>query len=819
MKLLFKAFIQKQLKTVSLLVFLSFLVLVSIQVTTTIWTKDLTLVNRINQVNGAHTYILTPERYSQSDEQLSFGMIGLGSKRISAILDQYQLTTRRQLNVDMSYAFPFVNDDREYDIFVMGYTSDNETNQYEVIKGKALSELSDYEVAISESYARQLTKEGKDPLASTIQFDVQNETITFTIVSIIDFVNFNDAYVSDKGLKEIPLFDFPFKSVALGNFDTLRQLGSLYPFYSREVMQVRFEDYSRRGEESLVKQLLDSHNMDVTQEKIIASYEITDYLSTNDLLYKHVSMFSLFGLLISTAYSFIVFIKRQLKQNAANLGLMSIVGLEHKKIERVFQARLGVVFALAFILFAILNIVVGIMFYQDRSLANVFDLNSIIFTISMIASLVYFIVIGITYTYQIKKMIKQSLTSMKTKQQAFIKNPQTKRKTLPVIIAFKSLFAHKGFFVSSLLVVSVVMFTLFSNVFITHQMGHIYNEDTLGVQFDYIVQDAPFAHWEFTNEYASDQVMVDKLSDLYFVDIHFSEYVRTYYKGNMLIFWTLIEPFTEVVEGDYPPDWRQIYSEFPENYRFTLASRKHMDTRDAYVYSEENLANYGQPERGYLFYAMPQYSYSSHETAATISGTVNTLIDNGWIMYVYRKRQMIEVGVPYLNMYLLNMKDDVDPSTFELAMDEQNITYTSYGDVLNMLNNANQENQNQIFYFMSFMLGILVIVLLINIVAYTLIQSMESHDDNKLYKQIGIQPMTYRKIFFNQYLIYAIGIVIVTQLALWIGYPIVFDGVLRAYGLYYTIDLPPLFSNSALILLGVLVVLLVLSNIGNEKTQ
>jgi hypothetical protein len=808
MKLLFKAFVQRQLKTVSLLVFLSFLVLVSIQVTTTIWTKDLTLVNRINQVNGTHTYIMSPPM--NRPIATSFGQIGIGADQFEALIDHYQLTSRQSLQVERSFAFPFTGD---YDIFVLGYTSEDQSNDYEVIEGKALADIEGFEVAITESYARQLKKDGTNPLQSTLTFEIANQTFVFNVVSIIDFVNFNDAYVSDKGLKDIPLFDYPFTSVAYGNYETIKSLSSEFQSFSKEVLQVRFDDYSRRAEENLVTSLLNSYRMDVENEKIIASYEITDYLSTNELLYKHVSMFSLIGFILATAYSFVVFIKRQLKQNASNIGVMSILGLEDKKIKTVFRVRLFVIFFAAFALFIMLNAFILLMFKNDRSLVNVIDINSIIFSISILAASSYFLVITLIYNQQISKTIKTSFSSIKTKQQTFIKNPQTRNATLPAIIAFKSLFAHKGFFASSLLVISLLMFTLFSNIAISSQISEIYNEQTLGVKFDYLIQEAPFSQFEFTGQYATDQVMIEKRSDLYFVDIDYSEYHRSYYKGNMLIFWHIIEPFVDIVEGEAPPDWRQIYSEFPENYRFALASRKHMDVRNAYVYNDENIAKYKQPERGYLFYSIPHLAYNSQETAATISGTVNTLIDNGWIMYVYRKRQMIEVGVPYLPMYLTNLKDDVDHEQFELAMQSEGINYISFKQVVEMLNNANKENQQEIFYFMSFIIGLLSFVLIVNVIAYTLIQSMENKKDYTLFKQIGIKPKIHRKIVANQYLLYALLAFVISQVFFSIGYPILLDGVLKAYGLYFTTQLNTVIQYSISILIAVLLIVIGLMNI------
>lgn len=789
MRLLYKAFIQKQLKTISLLIILSFLVLIAIQVTTTVWVKNLTLIERVNQVNGAHSFI-----YTFSDERADF---------FRGLIRTYADRNGLEIDVKKSYAFPYTSGKSSHDIFVMGHII-GDSNQYEVIEGKSLSELVGYEVAISESYARQLIDEGTDPIGHIIVYEnILPYPVEFEVVSVIDFVNFNDAYVSDKGLKDIPLFDYPFVSVALGNYNTIQQLAKEPSSYGKVVLQARFMDYSRLAESNLVKFILDTHAFDSTSEQILPLYEITDYLSTNEQLYKHLSLIGLLSFMVATAYSFLTYIKRQLIQNSKNIGLLSIVGVSDKNIIKVFLVRLGIIFVIATLLLVFVNSGVYIWFKNDRSLANVFDINRSILLLTVFGAILYFLLIYGIYYIQIQKTIATSLSSVKTKQRHYVQNLISNKPWMPVVVAFKSIFAHIGFFGSTVIITSVLLFTLITNCFVYFQMARIHNEDTLGLEFDYLVTNAEFDDFAMTESYAKAQTMLSKTSGLYFIEINYSEYIRTYYKSNALEFYSDMAPFVSVVEGSAPPDLSPTFLENRHAYRFTAASRKHMDMTDGYVYTDENLAKYKNPERGYLFYTMP-HSFGlsmSHETAATISGTVNTLIDNGWITFVYRYRQMIDIGVPFMEMYILQVDEGVSSDEIEQAMDERQMTYISKDDVNHLLNQANIENQREIFYFIVFISGLLLFVLIMNVYAYGFINHMENQEDDKLLKQVGIMPKVHRKIRTNQYLMFTLTVLMMIQLLLWFVYPSIFDGVLKAYGLYFTIPLPSLMQNSTLLMM------------------
>ncbi len=809
MRLLVKAFVQKQLRSILVLGILSFLVLMAIQVTTTVWAKNLTLVERVDRVNGTHMYLYLNEDATIFPPPFT----QLKSDYYDEMILEYAKSKDTLIHTDRTYAFPYVAGYFDKDIYVMGYTSDD-TNLYEVLEGAPLDSLTGYEIAITESYARMLRNEGIEPIGHTLSFPAYDDVVDFQIVSVIDYVNINDAYVKDVGLKQIPLFDFPFVSVAFGAFDTLREIALEYPSLSKQVIQIRFEDYSRVMEAGLVKHLLDSFTVDVVEEKLLPLFEVTDYMSTNEQLFKHISIITLAVFMVATAYSFLIYIKRQLKQNTANIGLLSIVGITDRSIVKVFMLRLLLIFAFALLLIVLLNVGVVMMFQNDRSLANVFDLNRSIGLISILVALVYFFVIAFLYKRQIDHSIKTSLSSIKTKQQHFITDPQIHSPTLSILTAFKSLFAHRGFILSSMIIVTSLLVMIISNVLIFYQMNHIYNKETLGMKFDYIVTDAPFAHFEFTSQYADHQVMLEKTSNLYFVEIDYKNNIRSYYKSNMIVFNSYMAPFVDVVEGTTPPDLDKVFWEDKLHYTYSMASRKHMDIRNGFVYNDENLEKYWRvPARGYLFYAIPHRFYHNRETAAKINGTFNSLIDNGWIAYVYRERPMFELFAPYMEMYLIDMKDDVDPILFEQAMDQQNIQYMSNAKIIEALNQANQENQRNIFYFIVFLSSLLVIVMLTNLSAYGSIQAVDHKEDYRLYQQIGLKIKTQRMIKINQALIFGLGILLLTQIGLWVFYPLIFDGVLKAYGLYYTIELPTLLNHGWTIVLGISLILALLINL------
>ena len=793
MKILNKTFLKKQLKTIVLLSVLSFLVLISIQITATTWSKNLTLINRIDQVKGSHTYIFTfDDSFTKYDMSYYENVVweGFGIARFEEYLKRYDQAyeDRTKLHVERTIAFPY-----QYgsDFFVLGYTSVDGSHQFDVLQGKNLTELKGNEIAITESYARGLKKQESEILGSIISVDVGQETVDFEVASVIDFVNFNDGYVSDKGLQSIPFIDLPFTAAAYGNLEALTKLAQTHSTASKEVLQIRFENYSKLEEKQLIKNMLDTYGVDVKQEKIIAAYELSDNLSINEQLFKHISMVTLIGFLVATTYSFMVFLKRQLKQNARDIGLLTILGLEHSKIMNALSLRIGIIYASAYGLFALVNVIMKLQFRNNRMLAQVFDINMPILTITIIASLIYFLIIFGLYSLQIQKTIDASLHSVKTKQQFFIKRPQINQRQMPFIVAFRSLFAQLEFTLSSIVIVGILIFLVVTNLGITSQTSEIYNEETLGLNFDYVVTDVPFSIFELTQPYASDQSIVNKQIDIYFADINFSQTFRAYYKGNLLVFYNDIIPFTKVVHGDYPPEWKDIKDEYPTRYNFMLVSKKHMDIRDAFIYSSENMAKYRSVERAYMFYTYPNAFYMgmANETAAPINGTVNTLIDNGWISYDFVKRQEHELNFPHIYMYLINLKEDVDVAAFESQLDRENVQYMSFESVTGILNQANQINQRETFYFMNFMLAMLIVVLIVNSVAFVIIQKEEVETTNNTLKRLGVTLGNVRKIMINQYIIVMLVMVVLSFIFFLIGYPYLFKGVLDAYGLYYTISL------------------------------
>lgn len=827
MKALFKTVYHKKKLTLLTLSVLFVFTLISIQLQVTTSSKQVTLVDRVEAVNGAHTlvFLRNPSYIQQA----------------VAIAEKYG-------KVEQTNAFPYMMDVLRYgyieedfkipDIIFEGYISDN-TNLYRIIEGKPLDQLANFEVAITESYARKLRKQGINPIGHVLDFNYLNDfyifdggdgveitipdtyILDFTIVTIMDYPNFNEVASDNDVLDRIPLFNRTVYSVGIVNQDTLQTLQSIelhyeykgntftqsYPrFEFSSVIKVHLDDYSVDNEKQLEKELLDLNGTHFNAG--ISAYplhSLSQYVSTEEVLFKQVSTYLVGGLILSTAYAFYVFLRRQLVSNAKTIGTLGLIGIKQRNLILMYMSQILVIVFISLLLWGGLNVYLQMLYQTDRSLATLLDINTPILIRMLGLLLIYIALLVVVYFTQLKRYIKHAFLMTKTTDKKFIPLPPVQSKNLVVGLTLKTMMNSLSFSIGSIMNVAIIVLTLLVAISLYGHVSTIYNKETLGIQFDYIVYGADVDQYNETKQFTSAQVVVVKVPDMYFVDIKYSTNKRVYYRSNILMFYDYMHPFVPLYEGeDITPALFEGYSENRFYYRFIHATRRHMDLRDADIYHVDKIKGVGTVERLYLFYLQSQFSANS-EASAQIAGKVNSLIDNGWVAYIQTPNTVNPYTFSVIDTYFVNV-EDADEEAFLNYIQTNQLEVTSYQEVIDVL----QENNNRVIaasiQIMMAVSLLLIFILVVSQGVTFMTNQLENQGQHRILSEIGVSSrIVQRKIWMQELMTLAIGLTLAAILYL-LFFPFAKDSLLQAYGLFSTIPLP----NIGFILFGGLIVALML---------
>ncbi len=769
MKLILKTILYKKQKMMATLVVLLLAVLMSLQITVTLYSKNQSLAQRVDAVHGAHTNVyLTLDGTLDMDKLIQ----GIGS-------------------YEMTYAVGYHTGNEDSDLFVEGYVSD-QTNLFTVLQGKALAELTGYELAITESYARSLTKLGIIPLG----YQMQIQDTVFTVVSIVDYPNYNDAFVGKSQLKDIKLFNYPILSVGLANYQTVKELAeqNIYNYSNRIVYKVQFDHYTTQQEQAFVQRLGNELTVwDPFLVNVSPLFEIAQLSSVADILFRFISIFVLAGLMISSAYTFYMFLRKQLMQDAKTIGALVLQGVFQNKIMYSYVLQLLLIIACSLALFGMINVSILQVMKQNRSLASILDCNPVILIRTLGTFAGYLIIIFGLFLMQLKRYMKLAFQMTKTADRTYGASRRLQNNNYVLQLGWKELLANRANTLGSVLSMMMIIITLLITVQAKASVSNIYNKDTLGIQFDYIVGASSFSDYKNAGYFAKKQVMIDKKSDIYFLDIDLDTNRRTYYKSNFLVFYNSMVGFVKPVAGKAPfltisQRYREDYRDY---YRFLVSSRRHMDARGLSIYSPKD--EHVSVAKQYIFYLSANYPGNS-ETAAPVNATVNTLIDNGWIAFILEFRSEKEhdnVG-KNVEMFLVNVENEEQGKLLERYLQKKNMQYMKYDEVLQKLNETNQDvNQRTIGMIQGVML-LLLALWIVNEVMSVQCNLQEQQANHRFLRNIGIGDQKIRRKIIIQEVLVLGGSLLFSGILYLIIQPFIREGLLKAYGLYHMPELSKL---------------------------
>ena len=761
MRLIVKTILYNKKRIMMTLVILLLAVLMSLQITVTLYSKNQSLAQRVDAVRGAHTNVYLTMNGTLDIDKL---VAGIGS-------------------FESTYAIGYHTGNENSDLFLEGYIND-QTNLFPVMQGKPLAELEGYEIAVTESYARSLVKLGLQPLGH--QITIRDDT--FTVESIVDYPNYNDAFVGKSQLKDIKLFNYPILSVGLANYHTVKEIAeeNPYDFGNRILYKVRYDHYSSDQEQYFVQRLGNEIKVwDPFLINVSPLFEIAQLSSVADILFRFISVFVLAGLMLSSAYTFYIFLRKQLMQDAKTIGALVLQGVYQNKIMFSYFAQILLITVSALILFGVMNIGILEVLKQNRSLAPILDCNQIILLRTLLAFAGYLLVIFGLFLMQLKRYMKQAFQMTKTADHTYGPSSRLQSKNYALQLAWKGLLANRINTLGSILSMTMIIITLLITLQAKASVDHIYNEDTLGIHFDYIVGRTSFLNYDGVRPFAKEQAWIDKTSDVYFLDIDFDTYRRTYYKSNFLVFYNSMEGFVKPVSGEAPylTESQKYRHYYRARYRFLASSRRHMDARGLRLYDVNDVSV--PIEKQYIFYLDANYPGNT-ESGAPINATVNTLIDNGWIAFIleFRSEKDYDNRDQFVDMFLVNAKDEENKSLLEAYFAQHDMEYMSFNEVIDKLNETNQDVNQTTIWMMQGVLGLLLALWLVNEVMAVQCNLQDQQINHRFLKRIGIRDLAIRRKVITQEVLVIGGSLLFGGMAYLGIQPLIREGLLKAYGLY-----------------------------------
>lgn len=829
MKTIFKTVYHKKFFTILTLSVLFLFTLASIQILVTTNSKHQTLVDRVDEVNGAHTIVYISNSRKVEDAIAVASKFG---------------------RVEQTNAFPYLMDvyrlfeetQTYHGIIFEGYI-EGDTNTYRVLEGKPLDELTGFEVAITESYARKLRKDNQEVLGYVFDYNYLNkfyvdpdfgedaefvQDLKFTVASIIDYPNFNILSLEDETLEKIPLFNRPMNSVGIVNQETIQSLEwmeinineshAVYPRYEyRSVLKVQIEDYTLEKEKKLEAELLNINGIYFDAGiSVYPLHSLAQFLSTEDILFKQVSFYIVGGLILSTAYTFYVFLRRQLISNAKTIGTLGLLGIQQNRLILAYMSQILVIGVLSLSLWGGMNIFLQQLYLTDRTLASLIDLNGPIFVRMLPLFLGYVLIIVAIYYAHLKRYVKNSFLMSKSADKKYLSLPAIQQKGYALSLSIKTMLSSLSHSLGVILNIGIIVVTLLISLSFYKTVSTIYNEETLGIKFDYIVFDSTVEQYDQTKEFSRHQAVVQKVPDMYFIDILYSENTRVFYRSNLLVFYDFMSPFVPLVEGTNisVDDWNNL-GEHTYYYEFSHATRRHIDLRDAIIYDVNKISGKGSVERMHLFYLASQF-HANTETATQIKGKVNSLIDNGWVAYIQTKNSVNKFTFPVIDTYFAQV-DEANKVAFLNYLDKEGLKQVSYEEVMSILQENNDRVVGASLQIMLSASILLLIILVINQTIALMGNLEENQEQHKVLRQIGVSSKIIRKkLWIQEITILALGLVLAALLYLVI-YPFAKDSLLKAYGLFTTIPLSSMYY--AVYGAGVIVLLLIIALLSHHKTR
>lgn len=785
MKVLVKALKRKQLFSHIILCILITLTLLSIQVSVMVYSRENSIINRIDQMKVAHTMAMTKmDPYNKG-------------KALYQFLDDYQEQngniTYEKAYVYPYYAYPTAHMQRYFPIYLEGFVKSD--NGYPLIEGKKLANLKGNEIAIMQSYASKLKQEGIDPIGYKIKLPslIEGEIETFVVKSIFEYPNFDEGYLKqDITGSASNYFESATSAVGIVNNDTLAKIYEKYvqtkaEVYEGDIMnciaKIHFDHYSVQDEYNLRSSVFNNYVYE--NEDMDGNYDVVllaDEMNANKVtqgIFEFISLSVSITLCFSSFFVFYAYMKRKLLEDKEKLSIMAANGVLRKNISRAYMRMYANDFIIstgAWILITCIFIVF-IQKFAPYDITLLFPFNFMNFVIAGGIAIIFFLFINIMIHLQVHSTLKGSLFQTLKKGHLHLSRRKKpigyKRQTL--FMAMRDIVTQPFTSMRNIISLGIVLMSVSLLISTYSLLTNLYNKDTYGLQFDYIL-DGGIAYDDFMEldeeyidkyafmEYGSlREYLVDDRSFRDIVDINFYPGVQIHLTGKL-------DDFVTLQEGVYPTDTTSEEASEMRFYAFQkgMIPRRLAHDFDRRIYSEDldskdTLKAYVGVSDGSPWGTSSRYIY----------GYTDSLANNGYIIYTRSNMMPInQENYPEFPTTILYLKDQSKAKAFEKALQKKGYTFDSYDKMLKVIQKNNNEVNGKLFYVMFVVMGLCFITLLITLYANVKADIAQKKEENECFYRIGIShSLILKREWIRQLIMLALAILFAIVLFAIVQFP------------------------------------------------
>ena len=298
-----------------------------------------------------------------------------------------------------------------------------------------------------------------------------------------------------------------------------------------------------------------------------------------------------------------------------------------------------------------------------------------------------------------------------------------------------------GFALSIALSLTVLLISVSSLTTISN----IYDQRTLGINFDYLVPQPTFEQFEYLESNADKVTQVSKEPSVIYVDYSFNNPVSNVTRGSVVTFYDTIEGFVDVYRGEFPPHADTFKGESIEEVYgvvHTLASKRMADLKGL----NPKASGYGiKAESKFLFV---KQNFLDYEEARGIFGMFSTLMDRGFTSYNYRKlrRSGQALGLyPVMNT-LVRLESGASHEAFEALMKEKGIEYLTNDAIIREFSTLNASLNKQSIDMLWIVGGAMVIQTMINLSGVLVQLDEERRREDMLLGRLGMAKQTLNQV-------------------------------------------------------------------------
>lgn len=742
-------------------------------------------------------------------------------------------------------------------------------NSFQVLSGKNLDSLEEHEIAINKGFANSLITQGIDPFdyTSDLFTDYYGESLgfdVFQVVSIIDdFSNMkmsqtgediegfpffqndtmesgiymkessfqkvidfkvddykmkkpilDDYYYFSKDGFEITKFDINDSSSwtqALEDFIEFIGMDNFREKFTLKSFNILYDSYSPELEDQ-VQKALENHvyQEDNFANKHLRMQTLKDGLQKAPLmrnLLENLSNYLVLGVLITSFYSFYIYLKNQLRKSSHEISSLLIQGVSWLRIVMVYLLELLIIFSLS----TGLIIITSFLFKNFNWEIQLFSGASFIMLKTLGYSLIFIITVGLLVIAHLYSYRKSAFMRFKEGSKTRIAWTGLSQKHFIKQMSLKRLFAYIASSLSFALSIAMVLFMILLSLSASYHIRHVYSEETFGIHFDYMIMDDGLENFYAMQEYVEDYAVVEKENNITFLEHDLWDGNSNFYKSSAITFYNNIKSFVDVEWGDYPPEPEYIFGENKYGFVEAMVSRRHLDKRDANL--SDKVTTSKNVEDSYLFFNNP---FSSTEEAYEIKGTVNSLYNNGWTIYRYRllDEKPINMKKFRLNQYIVNLKEDMTSVEFESFLNKNSMDHIPYESLLESFQKTNDSMNRTSLLVSSFVSMGMIVLLSMNLMGIQESIRMEREEDDQLLLRVGVSEKNISRINWSVLILRILLSILALSIIFILIYPRFFTDILKSFGLF---SMPGSITPAFIGMLGISSISLVLLYLMTSK--